>query len=950
MAEVVKLKVAEAIQDDVNKGIVRVDSNYIHQLGLKPGDIVQIEGQKATVSVIDRAYPGDIGLNIIRMDGITRRNSKSSIGEYVKLTKVQAKEAQKLSVAPSQKGLVIRAPPQIFKQGLLGKAVVKGDIVTLGGAKRRKTTTSANPFFNEIFNMMETMDDSFGLSGFGLSDLKFVVVETTPAKVPVVIGTNTEIEYTPEAVEVTEDQALEVTYEDVGGLSEEVRKIRELVELPLKHPEIFQQLGIEPPKGILLHGPPGTGKTLLAKAVANETNSHFILINGPEIMSKFYGESEANLRKKFEEAEKNAPSIIFIDEIDAIATSREEAKGEVERRVVAQLLTMMDGLKSRGRVVVIAATNMPNTLDPALRRPGRFDREIEISPPSKEGRLNILKIHTRSMPIEGSVYGDLLEPIYTQQLKTELEQTLHQQKVKSAIITQTQEQIASIQKQITQVTKQLEQLEDKKKKQPDENIVYTILAQIKSLTTNKKQFEQQLKDLSKEHEDALKAVSDATTEIEVLEKLTQETLSDEKKIKELISEIVEVESALARQAETDPRKLFGEKKLTSLYAKLRESRFYHSVVHLAKAKAIPRDLEEIADKTHGFVGADLASLSKEAAMVVLRKVLPEIALDKEEEIPPEVLEKLKIRKDDFVEALKFVRPSALREFMIEVPNVRWSDVGGLDSIRQQLLEAVEWPINKPEIFVRMGIKPPKGILLYGPPGTGKTLLAKAVAKETKANFILVNGPELLSKWVGDSEKAIRKVFAKARQTAPTIIFFDEIDSIAPKRGGSDTDNHAMERVVNQLLTELDGLESLAHVVVMGATNRPDLLDSALLRPGRFDRIILAPVPTEHARERIFEIHSKTVPLDSSVSLKQLAKQTQGYVGADIEAICREAALHALRDNIDATQVSFANFQHALQVVKPSVSAEIEEMYKKLAEQFRMQRSKELKENTANYFG
>ncbi|MFT7616232.1 MAG: transitional endoplasmic reticulum ATPase [Candidatus Woesearchaeota archaeon] len=852
--EGVRLKVAEAIQDDVNKGIVRLDSSFLHKLEVKPGDIVEIEGERVTVCVVDRAYPGDIGLNIIRMDGITRRNAKASIGEYVKLKKVPITQAKKVSIAPSQKGIVVRAPPAIFKQGLLGKAMVKGDIVTLGGTRKRRSTMSANPHFNEMFNVM---DETVG--GFGLMDLKFIVVDTNPSKTPIIIGPDTELEYNPEAVEVQEDQILEVTYEDVGGLSDEVAKIRELVELPLKHPEIFEQLGIEPPKGILLHGPPGTGKTLLAKAVANETNSNFLLINGPEIMSKFYGESEANLRKKFEDAEKNAPSIIFIDEIDAIATSREESKGEVERRVVAQLLAIMDGLKSRGKVVVIAATNLPNTLDPALRRPGRFDRELEIGAPSKEGRQNILKIHTRGMPIEGTAYSHIFKKV----MLTEFSKDGSTAKIAEKI------------------------------KANEYNIPLIC---------------------------------------EVLNEARKETNLHSATLDILLTHIDTKSDAYVQIKE-----LFAHDTELLLFEKI-------------QTIGLQEDIDEIADVTHGFVGADLAALSKETAMVVLRKVLPDIGLDKDERIPNEILEKLKLRKEDFFEALKVVRPSALREVLIEMPKTKWEDIGGLNEIKQSLKETVDWPLKQPEVFIRMGVKPPKGVLLYGPPGTGKTLLAKAVANESKANFILVNGPELLSKWVGDSEKAIRKIFEKARQTSPTIIFFDEIDSIAPRRGNGEGDSQATERVVNQLLTELDGLESLANVVVIGATNRPDLLDSALLRPGRFDRIVLAPVPDEESRKKIFELHSKKIPLSADISLQKLAAKSEGYVGADIESLCREAAMLALRKNMQATIVTQENFDEAFKIVRPSVSAEIEKTYENIQEKFRMARSQEMTENAANYFG
>ncbi len=759
MAKELKLKVAEAIQDDVNKGVVRVDSSFMHELGIRPGDIVEIKGERTTVAVTDRAYPGDIGLNIIRMDGLIRRNAKAGIGEIVTIRKAEVVEAKKVVIAPQRKGIVIRANPVIFKQGLLGRAVSKGDIVSLGGTRRRRSAMSSNPLFGEdFFNML---DES--LVGFGLGDLKFVVVDTNP-KQPVLITEQTEVKFNPEATEVSEERLLEVTYEDIGGLHDEIKKIREMVELPLKHPELFEALGIEPPKGVLLHGPPGTGKTLLAKAVANETAANFILINGPEIMSKYYGQSEENLRKKFEEAEKNAPTIIFIDEIDAIASKREESKGEVERRVVAQLLALMDGLKSRGKVIVIGATNIPNELDPALRRPGRFDRELEIGVPDQEGRHKILRIHTRHMPLAKNV-----------------------------------------------------------------------------------------------------------------------------------------------------------------------------------------DLKEFADITHGFVGADLAALAKEAAMNLLRNIYPELKLEEDQPIPREILEKLKVTKKDFVEALRVVRPSALREVFIEVPDVKWKDVGGLSDVQQELVEAVEWPLQHPEVFERMGIKPPKGILLYGPPGTGKTLLAKAVANESKANFILVKGPELLSKWVGESEKAVRKIFEKARQTSPAIIFFDEIDSLAPRRGAS-SDSHVSERVVNQLLTEMDGLVDLHNIVILGATNRPDIVDTALLRPGRFDRIILAPAPNKKARQEIFNIHTKGMPLDKSVKIEELAEKTEGYVGADIEAICKEAAILALRKDLKAKKIKAKHFEDALKKVSPSVSKEVAKAYKDILKQFSAARGEEMKENKPAYFG
>jgi len=635
---------------------------------------------------------------------------------------------------------------------------VKGDIVAMGGAKRRRAAMGGSPFFEDVFSML---DES--MMGFGFGDLKFVVIETSP-KGAVIISDLTEVTLNPEMMDVKEETVPEVSYEDIGGLEEEIKKIREMVELPLKHPEIFSALGIEAPKGVLLHGPPGTGKTLLAKAVANETNSNFILINGPEIMSKYYGQSEENLRKKFEDAEKNAPSIIFIDEIDAIAPKREESKGEVERRVVAQLLALMDGLKSRGKVVVIAATNIPNQIDPALRRPGRFDREIEIGVPDKKGRSIILKIHTRFMPLDKQV-----------------------------------------------------------------------------------------------------------------------------------------------------------------------------------------NLDGIAEITYGFVGADLAALAKEAAMIVLRRLLPEMRLNSEETIPKETLEKLIIAQQDFMEALKVVRPSALREVLVEIPNITWNDIGGLDDVKQELCETVEWPLKNPDAFKRLGVTPPKGVLLYGPPGTGKTLLAKAVANESKANFILVKGPEMLSKWVGESEKAVRKVFEKARQTSPTIIFFDEIDSIAPRRGIT-TDSHVTERVVNQLLTEMDGLEEMHDVIIIAASNRPDIIDPALLRPGRFDRIILAKIPDAATRKRIFDVHTKNMPLAADVKLDDLAKKSEGYVGADIEGVCREAAIIALRADMRAKEVSMKHFDEALKKVRPSAPKDIEQAYADIEDKFRAARAREMQFDKPSYFG
>lgn len=745
----IQLKVVEALQDDAYKGIARIDSEIMRELGVKRGDVILIKGNRETIAIVDRAYPADVGAGIIRIDGILRRNAKTGIGDMVNVTKAEIREAKKVVIAPAQKGIMVQADPENLRKGLLGRAVLKGDIVVLGGVQRRKDIMSEE--FGDLDDIFGNLGDIFGGMGLGnfgggITQLKFLIVSTNPAQ-PCYISENTEVSLSSKAVELSDEKIPEITYEDIGGLTGEIKKIRELVEIPLKHPEIFERLGIEPPKGILLHGPPGTGKTLLAKAVANESDANFILLNGPEIMSKFYGESEKKIRDIFEEAEKTAPAIIFIDEIDAIAPKREDVQGEVERRVVSQLLTMMDGLKSRGKVVVIGATNRPNAIDEALRRPGRFDRELEISVPGKEGRLQVLKIHTRSMPRDKKV-----------------------------------------------------------------------------------------------------------------------------------------------------------------------------------------NLDEIAGLTHGFVGADLEALTKEAAINVLRKILPEMKLDTDEKIPKEILEKLIVKHEDFLDALKIVRPSAMREVLVETPNVEWDAVGGADAVKQELRETVEWPMEHADSFERLGIKPSKGILLYGPPGTGKTLLAKAVAKQTEANFIQVKGPSLLSMWVGKSEEGMRKIFERARQVAPCIIFFDEIDSLAGKRG-MEQGTKVTERVLNQMLAEMDGLEDLKNVIVVGATNRPDMLDTALMRPGRFDKILLVNAPEEEGRLQILKIHTKKMPLAKDVDLKFVAKETVGYTGADLESVVREAAYFALRENIDSKQVTKKHFIESLKKIKPSVTPSTIEMYKKIEDNY-----------------
>ena len=717
MVEIV-LKVAEAEHRDIGRFIVRIDAVSMEKLGVRTGDIIQIKGKRGTAAIAWPAYQGDKGREIIRMDGRIRRNAGTSLSEKVTVSRANEEPARNVTLAPTS--VPIRPEPR-FEEFV-----------------KRK-----------LLNCPVTPQDTVFIPILGRA-IPFKVISIKPAGT-VVVQHSTILTI---AEKPTGDiiGAAQVTYEEIGGLSDEIQRIREMVELPMKHPELFKRLGIDPPRGLILHGPPGTGKTLLAKAVASESEANFIHINGPEIMSKFYGESEQKLRKIFEDAEENAPSIIFIDEIDAIAPKREDVQGEVERRVVAQLLATMDGLKSRGQVVVIAATNRVNAVDPALRRPGRFDREIEIGVPDKTGRLEVLHIHSRGMP------------------------------------------------------------------------------------------------------------------------LTEE----------------------------------GDLRV---------------------------DLAALANRTHGFVGADLHALCREAAMKALRRYLPKINLD-EEEIPQDVLEQLEVTNDDFLGALREIQPTAVREVFIEIPNVRWSDIGGLQEVKDTLIEVVEWPLKRPETFTRLGISPPKGVLIYGPPGAGKTLLARAVATESEANFISVKGPELLSKWVGESEKAVREIFRKARTAAPAIIFFDEIDAIAPTRGRSAGDSHVTERVISQLLTEMDGLESMKDVIVLAATNRPELIDRALLRTGRFDRFVYVPAPDKKSREKIFEIYTKNMPLDEDVAIKKLVEMTEYFVGGDVEALCREAGMRALRENMDAKIVSMKHFNDALKTLHASVTPQILENYEKMDKDLR----------------
>ncbi len=717
MAGEITLKVIEARASDVGRGIARVDPAIFREKGWQAGDVISIQGKKRTAALLWPGYPDDTGTGVIRLDGNIRRNADVSIDDRVPVRIIQSAPAESLVLAPTVP-MRITGAEEYLRRYMEGRVLTRGDVIEISVMGRK---------------------------------IELVAVRVNPAKDAVVIGDRTRIEISEKPAK--EEKAMtRVTYEDIGGLGSEIKKVREMIELPMKHPELFERLGVEAPKGVLLYGPPGTGKTLLARALASETNAHFETLSGPEIMSKYYGESEEKLRQLFKTAEEQAPSIVLIDEIDSIAPKREEVTGEVERRVVAQLLALMDGMEARGKVVVIGATNRPDSLDPALRRPGRFDREIEIGVPNKESRLEVLLIHTRGMPLAKDV---------------------NQQK--------------------------------------------------------------------------------------------------------------------------------------------------------------------LADVTHGFVGADLAALAREAGMRSLRRVLPELDLEAGV-IPAELLNKIEVNNDDFLEALREMEPSAMREVMVESPDVKWDDIGGLSQVKQELVESVEWPLTYAKLFQHMDAEPPKGILLYGPPGTGKTMLAKAVATESQANFISIKGPEFLSKWVGESEKAVREVFRKARQAAPSVIFLDEIDSIAPSRSSGTSDSHVTERVISQILTELDGLESLNSVIVIAATNRPDIIDPALLRPGRFDRLIEIGLPDEKGRLEILKIHAATKPLADDINLDEIAKKTEKYSGADLSAIVNEAVMLAIREcvlqgkSLEEAQIcnykiEKKHFDEAMKKVQPTAETDL---YKKFS--------------------
>jgi len=711
-----EVTIKEAAHEDAGRGIARLSIDVMQQLGLRSGDVIQISGKSKAAAIAWPGYSQDTGKAVIRIDGNTRSNLRSGIDERVKICRVETKYADKITIQPTQP-VRLQGGEQYMARLLNGRPVIEGQLFRV--------------------NIMGNA-------------LSFVISKVKPSGVAIV-GPNTSIEIkeTPYEPEEGRKEVPDVHYEDIGGLGRELDQVREMIELPLRHPEIFEKIGIEPPKGVLLYGPPGTGKTLIAKAVANEVDANFITLSGPEIMSKYYGESEGKLREVFEQAEENAPTIIFIDEIDSIAPKREETKGEVEQRIVAQLLALMDGLKGRGEVIVIAATNLPDNIDPALRRGGRFDREIEIGIPDRKGRLEIFQVHTRGVPL------DLEEIIITKEESEELGKT----------------------------------------------------------------FAELGEEEGKKYENEIK------------------------------------------------RKKF---------------------------------LEPFAAITHGFVGADISLLVKEAAMHALREILKDVKTG--DDIPIEIIEKIKVTRNDFDEALKHVEPSAMREVLVEIPNISWDDIGGLEEVKEELVEAVEWPLKYPDVFTKLKTSPPSGILLFGPPGTGKTLLAKAVANKTEVNFISVKGPELLSKWVGESEKGIRNIFRRARQAAPSIIFFDEIDSLLPKRGSYEGSSHVTESVVSQILTELDGLEELKNVIVLGATNRPDLLDDALMRPGRLDRTIYVPAPDAEARKKIFGVYLKDSDsvISKDIDLDELVEKTEGYVGADIEMLVREAKLASMREFISKT--------------------------------------------------